>query len=313
MFPSCQIGALLATFLLLVPIFAPFSQASQSSISQKSSFNSDRQLGFLIAGNWGLDERSFANASFAYSQTPIQNLDQTDTYYQGTIGLGYALKNIAFDLGFMGSQSPLERIHSLGGSLGLTYIHIPPNANPDDYKNRALTSLHSQVYTEAEELQPVFWVRFGFVGNTIKSNLIDFPANSGKETALTIDAYYPHGDLLLLSAGASFHGYDNSRGFYDRALANITSIEMALLASTLQGLPHTTLSLQAFWQITSRDTFLPRYQSTEIESIRKWSHTLDLGWRHRFSTQWFLAPTYEITAFESRIATAVVLDFLFIF
>ena len=304
-------SGLIVSFLLLC---APLSFASQSLIGQKSGFNSDKQLSFITYTSIAIDEKAFVGASFTYSRTSEEpSFDDTDTFYQGTLSLGYAVQNIGFDVGFNVSRSPLQDSRTIGGTFGLTYIYTPSGADPDDYSETALDSLHTQLYKKQAEQPPLFWVRFGFIGNTLRSNLLAFPNDSGKETALSVDVFYPYSPELLFTAGTSFHGYDDSHGFFDRSLKNTTSTEISLLASTVQGLPHTTVSMQATWQLALRDSFIPRYQATEIDSSRVWSHTLDLSWRHQFTSHWYLTPTYELTVLGQLPATAIMGEVLYSF
>ncbi|MBI3544675.1 MAG: hypothetical protein HY075_15500 [Deltaproteobacteria bacterium] len=304
-----RIGLAVSSYLL----FATISFASQSSIGQKVSFNSDRQITFLTSGTWGIDEKSFVAASFAHSRTPTFDGLDTDTFYQGTLSIGYSVSNLAFDIGFNIAQSPLQRERTLGGSIGLTWIFVPSILDPDDYRELALRTLHSQIYERKEEKAPLFWVRLGYLGNSMKTNIIEYPANSGKESAFSFDLYYPWSNELISSFSAGFHGYDNSRGFFDRSLQNTTDVETLLLTSTIQGLPHTTLALQSTWQLAPRDAIIPRYQATEIDSSRKWTHTIDLGWRHQFSPHWYLTPTYEVTMQLDQASTGVMTELYYAF
>ena len=298
----------------LASVSAPLSFASQSSIDQRASFNSDRQLGMITSGSWGIDEKSFANGALTFTKTPTTSLASSyDTFYQLNLGVGYAIHNIAFDVGFQYSKSPLTEVRSLGGSFGVTYIFTPQGANDDDYQEEALASFHAQTFHKTHEQPPLFWLRLGYIGNTMKTEALPLANSSGRETALAIDAFYPFNDELLFILGAGFHGYDNSRGFYDKALANANTAEQQLLQSTLQGLPHTNYSLSASYQLTQSEALMPRYQATEIDSSRQWSHTVDLAWRHEISKSWYLTPNYELTITQATSSTGVILDLLFIF
>lgn len=250
-----------------------------------------------------------------YARTPEDPaILDTDTFYQGTLTIGYAVHNIAFDAGFNASRSPLQEARVLGFTFGITYVYVPEDADSDDYKDQALTALHSQIYFNEPQKPPLFWVRMGYIGNTLRSNLLPAPNSTGTEAAFSFDAYYPYSPELMLSLGASFHGYDDNNGFFDRALKNTTSSEIQLLASTIQGLPHTSIVLQATWLIVSPfDSLVPRYQATEIDSSRQWSHTIDIGWRHQFSKHWYLTPTYEVSMYQGLPSTAVLGDIVYAF
>src|SRR5579871_1238415 len=173
-------------------LFALFSTqaafASQTLIGQKDGFNSDKQLSSTTYGSAALDQNSFVSASFTYARTPeAPVIDDTDTFYQGTLTVGYAQHNLGFDVGFNVSRSPLQESRVLGGSFGLTYVVVPESFDPDDYKEHALTALHSQIYINVAESPPLFWVRLGYIGNTLHSNLVGGSNGgiSGSETAFT--------------------------------------------------------------------------------------------------------------------------------
>lgn len=299
---------------LITLLIAPLSRASQSSIEQRFSFNSDRQLGSITSGAWGINDQSFLNGSFVHTRSPSTVIAGVhDTFYQGGLGAGYAINNIAFDIGFQISKSPLTETSSIGGSFGFTYIFIPPGANAEDYEPDALSVSRAQVYQKPQEQPPLFWVRFGYTGNSMSSDVVGFPNNVGKETGFTFDGYYPVNDDILVNIGLGFHGYDDSRGFYSLALENVTTAKQLLLLSTIQGLPHSNISLGLTWQYTQRDALVPRYQGTEIDSSRQWAHTIDLAWRHQFSKNWFLTPTYEATVYQATASTGLLLGLLYIF
>lgn len=302
-----------AVSVAFVLLNAPFSIASQSSITQRFGFNSAEQLSLITSGSWGINDQTFVNGSFVYSKTPIPFTELTDTFYLGTVGAGYAVQNIAFDVAFQYSTSPLTKIMSLGGSLGITYIFIPEGASAEDYSKDALGALNQQIYEKNEEQPALFWLRAGYTGNTMTSGLVNFSNNRGQETSFTFDFFFPYTEELLLNAGVGFHGYDNSRGFFDKAFENMTTIEQALLQSTLQGLPRTTASIGGTWQLASRDAFLPRYQATEIDSSRTWAHTLNLGWRHQFAKAFYMTPIYEVSVQDAQANTGVVMELLFTF
>ena len=300
----------------LVALFAltnaSISNASQSSILQRGGYNTAGQENFVTALNYGLTDRSYLSASIVYSRSPAGGTTETDTFYQGTLGFGYAISNLAFDVGFTAAHSPLQQTRTLGGSFGLTYIYTPSDANAEDYAEQALAALHTQVYEAKQERPPLFWVRFGYLGNSMTSTLLPERANNGKETALTADVFYPYSNDLLFNFGVSFHGYDDRQGFYDGVFQKSTDAQLELLSSTIQGLPHTTISNQATYKLAQRDWCIPRYTATEIDSSRIWVHTFDLGWRHQFSKNWYLTPNYEITLQSSTPASAVSVDILYV-
>src|SRR5581483_6962305 len=153
-----------------------------------------------------------------------------------------------------------------------------------------------------------FWAHAAYIGNSMNSRALPDGANSGKETAFTLDLYHPFDPEFLLGFGMGFHSYDDKTGFFSVALQNATDIGLALLGTTLQGLPKLTFSLQATWQLAPRDAFLPRYQATELEKSSQWVHTIDLGWRHQFAKQWFFTPTYEATVQGSQTFTGFIID-----
>lgn len=289
------------------------SFASQSSFNQRLSFNSSRQFTTSTTGLWGIDDRSFASSTFTYQAAPTTPDVGTDSFYQGALGAGYAIENFAFDAGFIFSYTNLPQIISLGGTLGLTYIFTSSDEDPSEYQAVALDALHSQFYTSHEKPLPVLWTRIGFTGNSMQSALLGSAGNSGKETALTIDVFYPFSEELLFGINAGFHGYDNNKGFFNKAFTGTITAEQLLLRSTLQGLPHNNFGAMSAWQLAPRDFLIPRYALTELDSSRKWSHTIDLGWRHQFSKNWFISPTYEISIYQAVSSSAVIFDLLYSF
>lgn len=272
----------------------------------------------ITSGTWGLSDKTFAASSFTFQRTPAPGTGSSDRYFQGTLGFGYSFNNMALDAAFIYASTPLEGTTSVGFSVGYTYLFVPGGLDASEYSDQALTAAHTQIYENLETDQhenqdPLFWIRIAYNGNSMSSTLLDDAENSGKETSLTIDGYYPFSQDLLLSAGVGFYSYDDSKGFFDRALENAVTAQQLLLQSTLQGLPHTTISLQASYQITARDAGIPRYQATEIDSTRTWSHTFDLGWRHQFTKQWYLSPLYEVTLEGATTESGVILELLCVF
>ncbi|MBI3555275.1 MAG: hypothetical protein HY074_03290, partial [Deltaproteobacteria bacterium] len=73
-----------------------------------------------------------------------------------------------------------------------------------------------------------------------------------------------------------------------------------------------TISTQATYQLALRDSCIPKYTATEIDSSRIWVHTFDLGWRHQFSKHWYITPNYEVSVQAAFPASAVSLDILYI-
>ena len=302
---------LVTTNVVFESIFAPFLFASQSSISLRTAYNSTKQLTYLLGGVWGLAEETYVNGGFVHSRSPIEGVG-FDTYYQGNIGVGHAIKNAAVDAGFSASYSPLTEVVSKGGYLGLTYIFTSEKANPDDQSDRALSLLHTQIYPSEEESAALFWARAGFSGNTMSSTLARPPNNKAKGTVFTLDVYYPADPVLLLGAGVGFHGYDSAgRTFFAEAQKNATSMRSYLLGSTILGLPRTSAHFDLFWNITDRDIFQPRYSSTEIDSTRLWTHTLGLSWRHQFTKTLAITPTYETTIQGSNVYAGFLLDVMY--
>lgn len=294
-------------------VFAPFCLASQSSIQTRTSYNSERQQSYTIAGSWGFDERAFGNAAFTHARTPLGRfIGETDTFYQGVFGVGYAIDNLGFDLGFLTSSSPLTQTTTLGGYIGMTYIFSGEFADPKEYGEQTLDLLHSQIYEKKPEHPPIFWMRFGFAANSMRSDIVGDFNNSGKQTSFTVDGYYPMYDDLVLGGSLAFHGYDDSKGFFTNTQKNVTNIHVALLGATLQGLPKTSISVHAAWQLASRDTFTPRYSVTEIDASKRWSHTIDLGWRHQFNKHWFMTPTYEVSVQGARAFSGLIFELLYV-
>jgi hypothetical protein len=284
--------------LLMMGVILPLANAlaSQSSVEQKTSYNSDKQLTFSLGGTWGFDERAYGTASFSHSRTPLDNpAADIDTFYQGLFGVGYAINNLGFDVGATMSQSPLTQSSGLGGYIGFSYIFTDEFTNPAVHTQQALDLLHTQIYERNPEHPPIFWVRLGFAANTLRTKELGDQAPSGKQTSVTFDFHYSPDDNLFLTLSTAFYTNDDSTGFFTNAERNADNFHTALLGATLQGLPHTSLGLQATWQIAPRDSLVPRYQATEVDSTRQWSHTIDLGWRHHFLKEWFISPTYEAT------------------
>lgn len=311
-FPATSLG-IITTIVAFGSMFAPFLLASQSSISVRSAYNSTKQTTFLLKGLWGVAERTYVNGGFVYARAPLERTRALDTFYQGNLGVGHAINNVAVDGGFSLSYSPLTEIQSKGGYLGLTYIFMSERTDPAQQSDRALSLLHTQIYPSEEENTALFWARVGFTGNTMSTTLRRPPDNKAKGTAFTLDVYYPADPVVLLGAGIGFHGYDSAgRVFFAEAQKNATSLRTNLLGSTIVGLPRTSAHFDVAWTITDRDIFQPRYSSIEIDSTRLWTHTLGLGWRHQFTRSVSMTPSYETTVQGSRVYTGFLLDLTYV-
>lgn len=268
----------------------------------------------MLSGVFGVAERTYVNGALVHARSPIAGTESVDNFYQGSAGAGHAIDNFAFDLGFMGSFSPLTAVTSKGGYVGVTYIHVPGTTDPATQSDSALELLaHHQIFPTAAN-QPLFWVRSAFNGNTMTSDLVSHAGAKAKGTSFTVDATYPVDPVLQLGAGLGFYGYDNaSQAFFDEAQRNMTSLSRYLLGATVLGLPRTSANVNGTYQISDWDLFTPRYTATEIDSTRQWTHTLNLGWKHNFSKTIAMTPAYEVSISGNRAFSGLMLDLFYSF
>ena len=155
-------------------------------------------------------------------------------------GLGYAMGNIALDLGAQLSQSPLTQIYSFGGQVGVTYIHINESSDPESHADQALGLLHQQTYGPKGDQTPVFWARVSYTASKMQSKLLDDPNNKGEESIFALDAFYPAAADLLIGAGFALFGYENKGGLFTNALKTTSDTNLFLLGATIQGLPNSS-------------------------------------------------------------------------
>ena len=287
--------------------------ANQSSIESKTGYNSSRQFSASLSGTWELGDKAFTDLSLTHTRSPADTIARTDSFTQLSLGAGYSVDYLGFDAGFNLARQPLEQIHSIGGYFGITYFYSASDQPPNDEASENTQLLHTQTYSKPSLLLPVFWIRTGYAINSITSDLLLGPDDGGKDTTLSIDGFYLVNDELVLGSGIGVHFYEQKRNLFKSFIQNSNNVYLNLLTNTVLGYPKTTFNLNANWQLAPRDSLLPRYQATEIETSRDWIHTVDLGWRHQFTKHLYMTPTYEIS-FQSMMAyTGLLFSLLYVF
>jgi hypothetical protein len=315
-----------------------FSFASQSAIEHRSIYTTERQYGFLVGGTWGFDENIFATGSITHWRSAPTVEAGINPYYAVTGGAGYAVKNIALDVGFTLARAATtaKQISATGGYGGITYIHAPEVAeNPSDEEEEDPNKIGvRQLYVKPIQRPALFWVHasaFTYSAASKVQNGVNVPkvAISGGN----IDGYYPIDQQFQVAVGGGLYSFPVDPGyFYSGTLKYINNTNLWLVWSTLRGLPRTALYGQLSWQITAADGFMPRYTYSQVNFLPEanavtsavatgstsvpgatgfeiqTAHTFDLIWRHQLSKHWFLTPAYELSIQSSRANTALLVD-----
>ncbi|MGE4233358.1 MAG: hypothetical protein AB7F43_08520 [Bacteriovoracia bacterium] len=301
------------TLLGVVLVLLTLPSYGADSLSTRTGYTSQKQVSAFFSGSFALQKQITAVANLGYSRTPLLGYGVFDKFITSSAGVNLAVNKFALELLYNYSYSTISLFHSHGATIAFTYIFSEDDLKKDNSRE-ALALMHTQIYEPSTNNYPVLWMRAGGSGNYMSSLAID---KSGIESDFFLEVYSPQlskllNELVTLGLAGIVYSYDDSDNFFTGAQRTASNLSQALLGSTIQGLPLVTVTASVMWQIASLDTFITRYQHTQMYVLEDPARTIGLGWRHRFSKHFYLTPDYSMTFQGDYKTNAVGIDFSWI-